>query len=100
MQGEVDQTENLDVTDSALEPPPRSAEELKQLVGAASVSDIITGEIEAKESTPMLEVHEETRNQLHWKPKFYAQNVRGTLTIKITRLESEALIAAGAQSKH
>jgi hypothetical protein len=100
MQGELDQPENLEVTDSALEPPPRSVGELKQLVGAAAISEIVTGEIGAPESVPMLEVHRETRDQLHWKPRFYAQNSPGTLKIKVTRLESEALLAAGASSKH
>ena len=100
MQGDLDQNEALDVTDSSLEPPPRSPEELKQLVGAMAISEMVIGEVQARESSPMLEVHEETRNQLTWKPRFYAQNSSGTLRVKVTRLESEALLAAGASSKH
>jgi hypothetical protein len=98
--GQPPEPDNLDVTDSAVEPPPRSTGELKQLVGVASVSDIVIDELDAPESASLLEVHEETRNQLRWKPKFYAQNGSGTLKIKVTRLESEALLAAGASRKH
>ena len=97
---DLDQPDTLDVTDSAVEPPPRSPAELKQLVGAASIAEIVIGETDARQSSPMLEVHEETRNQLRWKPKFYAQNASGTLKVTVTRLESEALLAAGASSKH
>lgn len=97
---DLDQPDTLDVTDSAVEPPPRSPAELKQLVGVASISEIVVDETEARESASMLEVHEETRNQLRWKPRFHAQNGNGTLKIKITRLEAESLLAAGAQLKH
>jgi hypothetical protein len=97
---DLDQPDSLDVTDSAVEPPPRSPEELKQLVGASSIAEMIVAETDARESAPMLEVHAETRNQLRWKPKFYAQNSSGTLKIKVTRLETEALLASGASSKH
>ena len=97
---DLDQPDTLDVTDSAVEPPPRSPAELKQLVGVAAISEIVIDEIQARESASMLEVHEETRNQLRWKPRFYAQNGNGTLKVKVTRLECEAMLAAGASLKH
>jgi hypothetical protein len=97
---DLDPPDLLDVTDSAVEPPPRSPGELKQLVGVASISDIVIGETDARESASMLDVHEETRSQLRWKPRFYAQNGSGTLRVKVTRLETEALLAAGASLKH
>jgi len=91
---------NVEVTDSALEPPPRSIEELRQLLGVETVRQIAVDEARARESTAMLEVHEETRDQLQWKPRYFAISLVGTLRIKVTRLEAQALSAAGATNAH
>jgi hypothetical protein len=99
MNAEGDLAETVEVTDSALEPPPRPVEELTQLLGVKAPSEVLIGELEAKESAPMLDVHEETRNQLHWKPRYFAESRRGTLRIKVTRLEAQELTAAGATTK-
>lgn len=100
MNVEGDLTEGVEVTDSALEPPPRGVGELVQLLGVAAPSEIMIGELEARESAPMLDVHEETRHQLQWKPRYFAESTRGTLRIKVTRLEAQELMAAGAATKH
>lgn len=100
MTAEGNFSENVEVTDSALEPPPRSVEELRQLMGVETVRQIAIDEARARESTPMLEVHEETRNQLQWKPRYFAVSLVGSLRIKVTRLEAEALSAAGAAHAH
>jgi hypothetical protein len=98
MAPERDLLENVEVTDSAPEPPPRSVEELRQLLGVETVRQIAVDEARASESTPMLEVHAETRSQLQWKPRYFASSLVGSLRIKVTRLEAQALSAAGAAS--
>jgi hypothetical protein len=100
MAAQGDLFENVEVTDSALEPPPRSVEELRQLLGVETVRQIAVDEARAKESTPMLEVHAETRDQLQWKPTYFAVSLLGNLRVKVTRLEAQALSAAGAPSAH
>ena len=100
MRAEGDLFDNVDVTDSALEPPPRSVDELRQLLGVETVRQIAVDEARASESAAMLEVHEETRSQFQWKPRYFALSLVGTLRIKVTRLEAQALSAAGAASAH
>lgn len=100
MQSELNDVDEIELTEGAPEPPPRPVEELKQLVGAASVTDIVVGEEPADETASLLDVHEATRQQLEWKPKFHAQNSDGSLRAEVTRLEARALLAAGASLKH
>lgn len=100
MQSELNDADEIDLTEGAPEAPPRSVEQLRQLVGAASVAEIVVGEKPADKTAPLLDVHEETREQLEWKPKFHAQDADGTLRVEVTRLEARALLAAGASLKH
>jgi hypothetical protein len=96
MTAQGDLLEAVEVTDTTPEPPPRSVGELLQLLGVKAASEVAIGELDADEGAPLLDVHEETRNQLHWKPKFFAEPRQGKLRIRVTRLEAQALLSAGA----
>lgn len=100
MQSELNDVDEIDLTEGALEPRPRSVEELAQRVGAASVTDIVVGEEPADQTASLLDVHEDTRQRLQWRPRFHAQNADGALRADVTRLEARALLAAGASLKH
>lgn len=91
-------TESSNVNQSHPEAPPRSVGELKQLLGVTNISDLATGETPAQEGNAFLEVNASTEDRLHWKPEFFAasESEQGPLRVSVTRVESDALIAAGA----
>ena len=83
---------------SHLEAPLRSVGELTQLLGVTNISDLTTGEIPAQEGNSFLDVNASTEGRKHWKPEFYAasESEKGKVKVSVTRVESDALIAAGA----
>lgn len=90
--------ESSNVNHSPLEAPPRSVGELTQLLGVTNISDLTTGETPAQEGNAFLDVNASTESRKHWKPEFYAvsESEKGKVKVSVTRVESDALIAAGA----
>lgn len=99
MTAQGDLLDAVEVTDTTPEPPPRSVGELVQRLGVQAASEVAVGKLGAEEGAPLLDVHEETRNQLHWKPRFFAEPRQGKLRIRVTRLEAQELLAAGATKR-
>jgi len=56
------------------EPRTRSVGEFKQLLGVTDLSQVSTGEVPPPDTTDALDVHEDTRDRLIWKPEYYAES--------------------------
>lgn len=88
--------EASNVNQSPPEAPPRSVGELTQLLGVTDISEVATGETPTQEGNAFMDVNASTEGRQHWKPEFYAASESGKVKVSVTRVESDALIAAGA----
>jgi hypothetical protein len=91
-------SESSSPNQSPTEVPPRSIDQLRQLLGVTNIADLTTGETSSPDRNAFLDVDVSVEEQGRWKPVFYAasQSEKGALKVSVTRVESDALIAAGA----